>query len=161
MIGRKPRWMWKMWTISWKYISPIVLLVRPTSDTCHTRPRGDLFGSFKAVIIATIIIKGKELSVNRITYPAWAHGIGWVIVVIPFIMIVGCAIGQAIIHKYNWVCAWPKGQLHAAFFFSLVFFSRCSEETLAQPASRILREVPPQCRSGTRGRRRGQPGVHR
>ncbi len=49
------------------------------------------------MIIATIIIKGKELSVNRITYPYWAHAIGWIIVAIPLAMIVGCAIGQAIV----------------------------------------------------------------
>lgn len=27
MIGPKPKWFWKIWTISWKFISPIVLIV--------------------------------------------------------------------------------------------------------------------------------------
>ena len=83
MIDKKPRWFWKMWTISWKYISPLVLI---------------------CVIIATMLIQGKELSVNRITYPGWAHGIGWIITCIPFGLIIGCAINQMFIYKFDWVC---------------------------------------------------------
>ncbi len=82
MIGKKPRWFWKMWTISWKFICPIVLI---------------------SVIIATMVIKGKELSVNRIIYPGWAHGIGWVITCIPLALIVGCAIAQMFIMDFDWV----------------------------------------------------------
>jgi hypothetical protein len=82
MIGEKPRWFWTLWTVSWKYISPLVLIF---------------------VIIATILIGGGELSVNGIDYPGWAHGIGWLIALIPIGLIVGCGIAQMIIYKYDWV----------------------------------------------------------
>ena len=50
-----------------------------------------------------MIIKGRPLSVNRITYPAWAHGLGWIIVAIPLLLIFGCAIYQIHAYKRDWV----------------------------------------------------------
>ena len=33
----------------------------------------------------------------------WAHGIGWIIALIPIGLIIGCAIYQMVIYKYDWV----------------------------------------------------------
>ena len=83
MIGKKPNWFWMIWKILWKFVCPIAILL---------------------VIIATAVFGSNELVVNNIKFPAWAHGIGYVVSAIPILIIIGCGIYQTIIYKFNWVC---------------------------------------------------------
>jgi hypothetical protein len=82
MIGKKPAWFWMIWKISWKFICPTAILL---------------------VIIATAVFGSNELIVNNVKYPGWAHGIGYIVSAIPILIIIGCAIMQAIKYKFDWV----------------------------------------------------------
>jgi len=81
MIGKKPRWFWMIWIVAWKFITPLVLI---------------------AITVTTIILGDSPGTVNGVAFPPFAIGIGWVIVAIPFSLLIGCAIAQAYIHRHNW-----------------------------------------------------------
>lgn len=82
MIGKKSNGFWMMWKILWKFVCPIAILL---------------------VIIATAVFGSNELKVNNIPYPAWAHGIGYVVSAIPILVIIVCAIYQSFVYKFDWV----------------------------------------------------------
>ena len=43
------------------------------------------------------------LEINGNGYPGWATAIKWILVCIPFSIIIGCAIAQGYIFRNNWV----------------------------------------------------------
>lgn len=105
MLGKKPDWLWKICIISWKYISPLVLIVihldliffRKILILCK------MFFTFKLVIISTFIIPASELNLRGIPYPFYSKIIGWIIALIPISAIIILAITQSIKYKFNWV----------------------------------------------------------
>jgi solute carrier family 6 amino acid transporter-like protein 5/7/9/14 len=81
MLGKKPKWLWKICVISWKFISPCVLIL---------------------VIISTFIIPAKELNLRGVVYPFYSKVIGWIIVAVPISSIFIIGLIQAFKHKFNW-----------------------------------------------------------
>jgi hypothetical protein len=49
------------------------------------------------------VLGGKRLTIYNSVYPDYAIAIGWIIVAAPLSLIVGCAVAQAYIYKFNWV----------------------------------------------------------
>ncbi|CAF0839573.1 unnamed protein product [Brachionus calyciflorus] len=80
MIGKKSKSFWLIWIISWRFITPLVLL---------------------GIIIATIIMPAEAISLKGVIYPDYAVAIGWVIVAIPIAAIPVCAIYQAYKFRAN------------------------------------------------------------
>ncbi len=61
------------------------------------------FLNLKGIVIATAIVDDGKLSLRGKDYPGWSIAIGWVIAMIPIAIIIGCAVAQAYIYKFNWV----------------------------------------------------------
>jgi SNF family Na+-dependent transporter len=86
MVGAKPKWFWWIFIVTWRFICPIML---------------------GGIIIITLIVPSGPLSVNGILLPGWANAIGWVIVALPYLILIGCAVAQFYIYVIargqNWV----------------------------------------------------------
>lgn len=87
MVGKKPKWFWVIFQISWKGISPIVL--------------------FSLIILnylpesATGIAK-TALTVDEKGYPAYAEfGFGYIIEFSPIAIVIGCMIYQLFKNRNN------------------------------------------------------------
>lgn len=91
MIGKKPKWMWMVWKIAWKFICPGVLIV---------------------IMLSSFFMPKSEFSLRGIPYPLYSRVIGWIITIVPISFIPILGIMQAYKYKFNWV-----SHIHSSFFY--------------------------------------------
>jgi hypothetical protein len=118
MVGKKPTWFWNIMTISWKYICPLSLIVcfinnlhiefclylfSLLSSSLIVYSNQLILHTKKGIIVSTFIIPSSKLSLKGIEYPGFAIFIGWIIVLIPIMMIVFCALYQGFKCNWDWV----------------------------------------------------------
>ena len=132
MIGPKPKWLWTIFIISWKFICPIVLIVRVFSfyrsiAPCHHDHIQVIlyyFIIFKAIIVASLILPSNEMTLKGIPYPFYSKVIGFVIAAIPISAIFIFGAIQAFKYEFNWVSKLSVlGDIHFKFpmFFIIAF----------------------------------------
>jgi SNF family Na+-dependent transporter len=99
MVGEKPKWIWIALTISWKFICPFMLAL---------------------ILILTMAFPGGPLQVNGYVIPGYGLAVGWIIVSIPLLAILTCALVQVYFHRHNWKLLFKPHPLYYSRYNNLI-----------------------------------------